>query len=141
MFDARAYYATLEVPVFIAPNGREYRGRILGADTWERLQQKLRLSRNSDGSFNPKGLAGAMRIICDETFPPNRWKPWDKSVADWVWELPEIGRYRAVWDFMQSQAKARGESLPPMPGTSQVLKLLQEQPEDRSPEQPIPSLS
>lgn len=117
MFDARAYYATLELPEFIAPNGKRYVGRILGADTWARLQTKLRVSKQADGTYNPRGLSSAMKLICDATFPKKWWKPWERSVADWVGTLPEIGKMRAVWDFMRSQAKARGENLPETLGT------------------------
>ena len=117
MFDARAYYASLDLPEFIDPTGRVHKGRILGTDHWQRLQVKLRLSKNSDGSYNPKGLNKAMRMITEATFPSKWWKPWEKSVADWIWELPEIGRMRAVWDFMRSQAKSRGTDLPENLGT------------------------
>ncbi len=118
-FDARAYYASLEAPVFIDPTGKQHVGIILGTDSWERLQVKLRLARRDDGTYERRGLNGAMRLICDETFP----RPWyrrGKSVTQWVWELPEIGRMRAVWDFMRSQAKARGAEMPATLGTYQL---------------------
>lgn len=115
-FDARAYYASLEAPEFIDPTGKRHVGVILGADTWERLQVRLRSSHREDGSYDRRGLSGAMRLICDATFP-HPWYRRGKSVTQWVWELPEIGRMRAVWDFMRSQAKSRGTELPETLGT------------------------
>jgi hypothetical protein len=123
MFDARAYYATLESPTFIAPSGKVYVGQILGTDTWQRLNVKLRHARRENGTFEPSGLNVAMRLICDATFPRKWWKPWEKTVAHHVWEMPEIGRMRAVWDFMRSQAKSRGTDLPENLGTYQLPML------------------
>lgn len=106
MFDAPVYLASIEPPVFVDLYGKKRIGRVLGTDHWLKLQSRLRLARAND--MNPAELNAAMIGFVEAVFPHSRWKFWEKSVAWHVGQLPQEGRVRAVWDFMQSQAKALG---------------------------------
>lgn len=118
MFDAQAYYKSITPPEFIDPTGKKHVGRILGADTWFKLQTSLRNPTRADGTTDHRKLDAAMKKIADAFFPHPWWKFREKSVRYWLWQMPFMGRMRAIWDFMQSQASAMGTSLPPLPGTS-----------------------
>lgn len=124
MFDASAYLKTLEPPVFIDPNGKKHVGVIIGADTWFRLQQQMRGAKTKveDMDVAVRLTDAALYEIINAIFPPSKWKFWQKSVAYWIFRLPLKGRMRAVWDFMQSQAKAMGTELVPMPGMFPTLE-------------------
>lgn len=117
MFDAREYLATFEVPVFIAPNGRRYEGRILSADEWAPLQAKL---KNVENVRWPE-LQRVLFELTDAIFPKPRWRIWERSVRDWLKRLPPVGQMRAVWSFMQSQASALGMEMKPSPGIQRWL--------------------
>jgi len=129
MFDASSYLATLEPPVYVDRAGRKHVGRILGADQWLAFQQSLR---------DTKGIDPVLRRIVTNIFPHPWWKIWQRSVARDIWQLPPIGRMRAVWDFMQSQAKAMGVSFP---GTFPQLPVPPDSPADQSLGSPTPGLS
>lgn len=116
MFDSPALVAALTIPVFIDINGKKHVGRILGADSWFRLMARIRLVKRKDGTFDPRLLSNAMRMIVDEFFPRPWWKLWEKPVSYHVWQLPPELRMAAVWDFMQSQASVSGTELVPLPG-------------------------
>ncbi len=117
MFDSPAYMRSLSAPEFIDLTGKKHIGRIIGADTWFRLQASLRSPVREDGTTDHRALDKAMRKIVRAFFP----HPWydfrEKSVEYWLWQLPGVGRMRAFWDFMQSQVSAMGTSLSPLPGT------------------------
>lgn len=119
-FDARAYYDTLSAPVFIDPTGHRHVGRIIGADTYFRLQSKMRSPLRTDGTADPRALAKAMRTVVRAFFPHKWYQFRTKSVERWLWEMPSVGRMRAIWSFMQSQASAMGTTLGPLPGTSPI---------------------
>ena len=121
MFDAPAYLKSLEPPVFIDPTGKTHVGRIIGADTWQRLQSRVRLTRREDGTFDPRELNRAMNAMVNAMFPKSSWKVWERSVAWHLWRLPATGRMRAVWSFMQSQASANGTEPEPLPGTTPAM--------------------
>jgi len=118
MFDAPAYLKSLQPPEFIDQNGHKHVGRIIGADTWQRLQSRVRLTKREDGSFDPQDLNRAMNAMVHAMFPRPWWKVWERSVAWHLWRLPGTGRMRAVWSFMQSQASANGMEPEPLPGTT-----------------------
>lgn len=145
MFDAQQYLESIDHPTFIDPTGRKHVGRILGADHWLRLQLKLRRCRkiNEDGSetWDAAGLDRAMKEIVRAVFPTTWYKPWEKSVRHWLWKLPSIGRARAVWDFLQSLAKAMGEEVVPFPGTFLTDVLPSRKAADPSPALPTPASS
>lgn len=116
-FDARAYYDTLSAPVFIDRDGHRHVGSIVGADTYFQLQTKLRSPLRADGTADRRALDKAMRTVV-RTFFPHKWYQFrTKSVEHWLWEMPYVGRMRAVWSFMHSQASMMGITLPPLPGT------------------------
>lgn len=121
VFNAKEYLEALQPPRFVAPDGTEYVGRILSADEWEPLQLSMR--RSSAEGTRWKDVHSNIRRICDAMFPPPRFHRLRglRSVADWISLLPPVGQMRAVWDFMQSQARAQGVTLTPSPGTSKVL--------------------
>lgn len=116
MFDSPALVAALTTPVFIDLQGKKHVGRILGADSWFRLMAGIRVVKRNDGTFDPRLLGRAMRMIVDAFFPKAWWKFWVKPVSYHVWQLPPELRMAAVWDFMQSQASVSGTELVPLPG-------------------------
>jgi hypothetical protein len=116
MFDSPALVAALATPVFIDLQGKTHTGRILGADSWFRLMASIRVVKRADGTFDPRLLSRAMRMIVDAFFPRPWWKFWEKPVSYHVWQLPPDLRMAAVWDFMQSQASVSGTELVPLPG-------------------------
>ena len=123
MFDSPAYYKSLTSPEFIDPTGKKHTGRVIGADTWFQMQAKLRSPIREDGTVDHHALMKAMRTMVNAFFPHPWWKFWEKSVAYWLWQMPMVGRMRAVYDFMQSQASAMGTSLSPLPGTHPISTL------------------
>ncbi len=129
MFDAQAYLTTLEPPVYIDRAGKKHTGRVLGADQWLMFQHSLRASDNVDRILQ--------RIVA-HIFPHPWWKIWRHSVRWDIWQLPPIGRMRAVWNFMQSQAKAMGVSFP---GTFPTLQPPLDSMAVPSPDSPTPGYS
>lgn len=115
MFDAQAYWKTTEPPTFKDPKGRVHVGRLIGADTFMRLQATTR-TKKPDGTPDLQALNQSMRRIVEAMFPHPWWKVWSHSVQWYVWRLPQLARMRAIWDFMQSQARANGTELGPLPG-------------------------
>ena len=123
MFDAAAYYRSLTPPTFIDPTGKTHVGKIIGADTWFRMQTSIRSPIREDGSVDHVALTKAMKKMVNTFFPPTWRNLWEKTVARWLWEMPSIGRMRAVYDFMQAQASAMGTSMSPLPGTFPISTL------------------
>lgn len=126
MFDAPAYLAALERPTFIDLNGKKRVGVMIGADTYVALHAYMRSRAfNPDGTLNRAGFIAAQRRIVTTMFPsPHWWQIWRfrewlaKPVVWHVFQLPEDGRTKAIWDFMRSLATALGRTLnPPAPGT------------------------
>ena len=116
MFDAAEYVRAFEPPTFTDVDGTRYVGRLIGADTWFKLQPSLRIV-NADGSPNHVAIERATRKIVHEMFPTAWWTPW-RSVARKVWRLPPLIRVRAIMDFMHSQDQWIRGRLDPRPGSS-----------------------
>lgn len=116
LFDSQQYLEALGPPEFVAPNGKKYVGRILSTDQFLKYQALFRGASES-------GLAQrrAMFKITAAIFPKPWWKVRERSVASWLRTLPPVGQVRAVWDFMQSQAKAYQTTLTPSPGMQRLL--------------------
>ena len=125
MFDAQAYFKSLDPPVFVDPTGKRHVGQIIGADTWLRMQTRLRSPIRPDGTTDSVALTKAMRAVIKSFFPHPWYRFWEKSVLDWMWELPPVARMRAIWDFMQSQANAMGVLTTSPLGTSPTSTLPQ----------------
>jgi hypothetical protein len=117
MFDALAYVKALETPTYKDVDGTVHLGRLIGADTFIKLAPRMR-TKKADGSPDVAAINRTMLAICNAMFPPDRWRPWRKSVAHRIWQLPPSGRMRAVYDFLASQATAMGMTPPELPGTS-----------------------
>lgn len=122
-FDSQQYMAALQPPTFIALNGRKYVGRILSVDEWQPYQIQMRDAGRGDGTVDWNKLRKVMYNITKALFPKPWWKFWERGAIYWLRKLPPVGQMRAVWDFMQSQAKALGMELKPTPGMLRLLGL------------------
>lgn len=119
MFDAPEYAKAFEPPTFIDLDGKKYVGRLLGAHSWFKLQPAMR-AIGKDGELDHKEIEKATFKIVGALFPTPWWAPW-RSVARKVWKLPPLMRVRAVWDFMDSQARWLGlPALDKLPGKFQA---------------------
>ncbi len=118
MFDATEWKKAFEPPTFTDLDGKVYVGRLMGADTWFRLQPDLRIA-NTDGSPNHAAIEKATYRIVSRMFPTPWWAPW-RNVARKVWRLPPIMRMRAVMDFTHSQDQWIRGRLSPRPGNAPV---------------------
>lgn len=129
MFDAQAYLAALEPPVFIAPNGRRYVGKVLSVDEWEPFQEAMRDITTAQAKAPPyaagdgwKPLQQVLYRLTDAFFPRPWWRFWQRRVSYWIRRLPPEGQVKAVWDFMRSQGKASGmANLPATPGMTPAV--------------------
>src|SRR6266576_86473 len=101
MFDASAYLAALEPPVFVDRSGRRHVGRILGSDDWFRLTTRFALARAEQ--LQGPAFEAALKGFVDAIFPRPAWRFWERRVSQHVWDLPPAGRIEAVYDFIASQ--------------------------------------
>ena len=121
MFDSREYLADLEPPVFVAPNGRKYVGRILSHPQWVPLQGYLN-DLSDRGSMTNEKIHLAAARISRAMFPKPWWKFWQHSATWFIMRLPPTGQLKALWSFMDSQGPALGVVMDPSPGTKQLLE-------------------
>lgn len=110
MFDAKEYMEAVEPPVFRAPNGRVYTGRVLSHQEWLPLQRHLNSLQNTHQLTREK-LYEAARKLTRAMFPKPWWKVWERSATYHVLRLPPVGLLKALWSFMDAQAPALGIEL------------------------------
>lgn len=114
-YDRDAYLEALEPPMFVA-GGRTHRGVILSADEWIALGKRLERTGESR-----EAQLEAVRVVCDQLFPPLpwwvRWRVREPSVADLVAELPFAGQVEVFKRFLAAQGAIQ-DGTPPRATTA-----------------------
>lgn len=113
MFDSRQYLESLEPPVFIAPDGSRFIGRILSIEEWQPFE--MRMQAAGRGELTGQQMLAFMYQITSAFFPRG-WRFWTKRwwrpCAWHIRRLPPVGQLRAVYSFMRSQRLALGMEMP-----------------------------
>lgn len=113
MFDSKQYLESLEPPVFIAPDGSRFIGRILSIDEWQPFEMRMQMAGR--GELTGPQLFKLLRDITGAFFPRG-WRFWSRRWWRGCWyhvhRLPPIGQLRAVYSFMLSQRQALGLEMP-----------------------------
>ena len=110
VFDAREYLQATTPPVFIAPNGKRYEGRVISYPQW--LPYRESLVHFATGVANDDEVEKFGRKFLKKIFPRPWWKIWEKPVWKWIFELPPNQFIKALETFMKSQESYLSGNLP-----------------------------
>ena len=105
-FDSREYTEALEPPVFFAPNGKKYVGKLMSYEKWLAFSPLL---EGIDGreDLTMDELSHIARTLTDAMFPHPFWKFWRRPASHYVLRLPPIFMLKAIMSFMEAQGQWR----------------------------------